>query len=48
LYGRALLATLTEPYGFQVFRQLGALLGWIAFLRGRIDWAPQRPQVAPK
>lgn len=39
---RALLATLTEPFGFQLLRQLGALLGWVAFLRGRIDWHPQR------
>ena len=42
LFGRAALATLTEPYFFQLFRQLGALLGWIAFMRGRVDWAPQR------
>jgi cellulose synthase/poly-beta-1,6-N-acetylglucosamine synthase-like glycosyltransferase len=40
--GRAVFATLTEPIGFQFIRQLGALLGWIAFLRGRIEWHPQR------
>ena len=40
--GRALLATLTEPLCFQLLRQLAALLGWIAFLRGRIEWHPQR------
>ena len=40
--GRALLATLTEPLCFQLLRQVGALLGWIAFLRGRIEWHPQR------
>ena len=45
LFGRAALATLTEPYFFQFLRQLGALLGWIAFVRGRIEWAPQRPAV---
>lgn len=39
---QALGATLTEPLLFQVFRQFGALLGWIAFLRGRIEWHPQR------
>ena len=38
----SLLATLTEPFAFQLFRQLGALLGWISFLRGRIEWSPQR------
>ena len=37
--GRSLVATLTEPFAFQLFRQVGALLGWVAFLRGRIDWA---------
>jgi cellulose synthase/poly-beta-1,6-N-acetylglucosamine synthase-like glycosyltransferase len=43
LFARAAFATLTEPYVFQIFRQLGALLGWIAFVRGRIEWTPQRP-----
>ena len=41
-WGRSLLATLTEPLGFQLLRHAGAVLGWVAFLRGRIDWAPQR------
>jgi cellulose synthase/poly-beta-1,6-N-acetylglucosamine synthase-like glycosyltransferase len=44
---RAIFATLTEPIGFQFIRQLGALLGWIAFLRGRIEWHPQRAHTAP-
>jgi cellulose synthase/poly-beta-1,6-N-acetylglucosamine synthase-like glycosyltransferase len=35
-------ATLTEPFVFQIMRQLGAVFGWLAFLRGRIDWMPQR------
>ena len=39
---RAIAATLTEPVGFQLVRQFGALLGWLAFLRGRIEWTPQR------
>ena len=43
LVARSLLATFTEPFAFQLLRQSGALLGWLAFLRGRIDWAPQRP-----
>jgi cellulose synthase/poly-beta-1,6-N-acetylglucosamine synthase-like glycosyltransferase len=36
-------ATLTEPFVFQIMRQLGAVFGWLAFLRRRIDWMPQRP-----
>ena len=47
LVARSLLATFTEPFAFQLLRQFGALLGWISFLRGRIDWAPQRPFSAP-
>jgi cellulose synthase/poly-beta-1,6-N-acetylglucosamine synthase-like glycosyltransferase len=35
-------ATLTEPFAFQIIRQLGAVFGWIAFLRRKIDWMPQR------
>lgn len=40
-------ATLTEPFLFQIFRQLGAIFGWLAFLRGRINWHPQRPLEPP-
>jgi cellulose synthase/poly-beta-1,6-N-acetylglucosamine synthase-like glycosyltransferase len=36
-------ATLSEPFAFQILRQLGAVFGWLAFLRRRIDWHPQRP-----
>ncbi len=28
-------ATVTEPFVFQIMRQLGAVLGWLAFLRGK-------------
>lgn len=42
LFLRAALATLSEPFFFQILRQVGALLGWVAFLSGRIEWAPQR------
>ena len=42
---RAAVATLSEPFFFQILRQLGAVLGWVAFLRGRIEWAPQRETV---
>jgi hypothetical protein len=36
-------ATLTEPFVFQIMRQMGAVFGWLAFLSGRINWLPQRP-----
>jgi len=39
---QSLGATLTEPFVFQIMRQLGAVLGWLAFLRRKIDWMPQR------
>jgi cellulose synthase/poly-beta-1,6-N-acetylglucosamine synthase-like glycosyltransferase len=42
LWIKSLGATLTEPFVFQIMRQLGAVLGWLAFLRRRIDWMPQR------
>ena len=40
---QSLGATLSEPFFFQIMRQLGAVLGWLAFLRRKIDWQPQRP-----
>lgn len=43
LWIQSLGATLTEPFVFQIMRQLGAVLGWLAFLRRKIDWMPQRP-----
>jgi cellulose synthase/poly-beta-1,6-N-acetylglucosamine synthase-like glycosyltransferase len=43
LWVQSLGATLTEPFVFQIMRQLGAVLGWLAFLRRKIDWMPQRP-----
>jgi cellulose synthase/poly-beta-1,6-N-acetylglucosamine synthase-like glycosyltransferase len=42
MLAQAVFAALSEPFFFQILRQLGALLGWVAFLRGRIEWAPQR------
>jgi cellulose synthase/poly-beta-1,6-N-acetylglucosamine synthase-like glycosyltransferase len=42
LWIKSLGATLTEPFVFQIMRQLGAALGWLAFLRRKIDWMPQR------
>jgi cellulose synthase/poly-beta-1,6-N-acetylglucosamine synthase-like glycosyltransferase len=43
LWLQSLGATLSEPFAFQILRQLGAVFGWLAFLRRRIDWHPQRP-----
>ena len=43
LWIQSLGATLTEPFVFQIMRQLGAVFGWLAFLRRKIDWMPQRP-----
>jgi len=43
LWLQSLGATLSEPFVFQILRQLGAVFGWLAFLRRRIDWHPQRP-----
>jgi len=40
-------ATLLEPFVFQIMRQLGAVLGWLAFLRRKIDWLPQRQVSVP-
>jgi cellulose synthase/poly-beta-1,6-N-acetylglucosamine synthase-like glycosyltransferase len=42
---KSLGASLSEPFVFQIMRQLGAVLGWLAFIRNRIDWQPQRPTV---
>ena len=38
---RAVLASLVEPFTFQVLRHLGAALGWVAFLTGHRAWGPQ-------
>jgi cellulose synthase/poly-beta-1,6-N-acetylglucosamine synthase-like glycosyltransferase len=45
LWMQSLGATLSEPFVFQILRQLGAVFGWLAFLRRRIDWQAQRPSV---
>ena len=43
LWAQSFGATLSEPFVFQILRQLGAVFGWLAFLRRRIDWQAQRP-----
>ncbi len=47
LWLQSLGATLSEPFVFQILRQLGAVFGWVAFLRRKIDWMPQRQVSAP-
>jgi len=43
----ALLASVVEPFSFQLLRHLGACWGWLVFLTGRNVWAPRtRPPVA--
>ena len=39
--GYAFLASLVEPFTFQVFRHTGAALGWFVFLTGRKSWGTQ-------
>jgi cellulose synthase/poly-beta-1,6-N-acetylglucosamine synthase-like glycosyltransferase len=34
----AFLAALAEPFSFQVFRHLGAALGWVVFFTGQRGW----------
>jgi cellulose synthase/poly-beta-1,6-N-acetylglucosamine synthase-like glycosyltransferase len=38
---RIFLASLIEPFSFQLLRHLGATWGWIAFLTGRSTWGRQ-------
>ena len=38
----ALLASLAEPFSFQLLRHAGAVWGWHAFLTGRESWGRQR------
>jgi cellulose synthase/poly-beta-1,6-N-acetylglucosamine synthase-like glycosyltransferase len=40
--GPALLASIAEPFSFQLLRHAGAVWGWIAFLRGRETWVRTR------
>lgn len=48
LWGRAALATLAEPFSFQLLRHVGAAWGWWQILTGRRDWAPQRRSLIEK
>jgi cellulose synthase/poly-beta-1,6-N-acetylglucosamine synthase-like glycosyltransferase len=37
-FGYALLASLLEPFSFQLLRHVGASLGWVIFLTGQRTW----------
>lgn len=42
----AVLASLIEPFCFQILRHTGALLGWFAILTRQLDWIPQRSTIS--
>lgn len=46
LWGQAALATLAEPFSFQLLRHFGAAWGWWLILTGQREWAPQRRHTA--
>ncbi len=49
--GSAALCLLLEPFTFLPLRQIGATLGWGAFLAGRLEWRPDgvaTPMRAPE
>ena len=39
--GLAVVASLIEPFSFQLLRHAGAALGWVTFLTGRQTWGKQ-------
>lgn len=39
--GPAILAAIAEPFTFQLLRHVGAIYGWVAFLRGGQTWGRQ-------
>jgi cellulose synthase/poly-beta-1,6-N-acetylglucosamine synthase-like glycosyltransferase len=42
----SLTASVLEPFCFQPLRYSGAIAGWVAFLRRRLVWTPQRVAMA--
>ncbi|MEO8723369.1 MAG: glycosyltransferase [Sphingobium sp.] len=40
--GPAILASIAEPFCFQLLRHAGAVWGWVAFLTGRENWGRQK------
>lgn len=45
-FGLAVLASIAEPFSFQLFRHLGASWGWWAFLSGRRSWGISKRAVS--
>jgi cellulose synthase/poly-beta-1,6-N-acetylglucosamine synthase-like glycosyltransferase len=41
-FGMALLASILEPFSFQLMRHAGAALGWLYFLLRRSEWGTQQ------
>lgn len=41
-WGRAILASIAEPFSFQLLRHAGALWGWWTFLTGTASWGRQK------
>jgi cellulose synthase/poly-beta-1,6-N-acetylglucosamine synthase-like glycosyltransferase len=41
-FSQAILASVLEPFTFQLLRHLGATLGWLSFLTRRRTWDPTR------
>ncbi|MDE8346419.1 MAG: hypothetical protein POH28_09640, partial [Acidocella sp.] len=46
-FALALLASLAEPFSFQLLRHLGASWGWVYVLTGRFSWGTQRQVATP-
>jgi cellulose synthase/poly-beta-1,6-N-acetylglucosamine synthase-like glycosyltransferase len=44
-FGLAVLASIVEPFSFQLLRHLGATLGWWSFLTGRRRWGVSKRAV---
>lgn len=40
-YGHVIIATVLEPFSFQLLRQAGAAWGWVSFLTNRHRWGAQ-------
>ena len=45
--GMAIVASVIEPFSFQLLRHAGACWGWVAFLTGRETWVRQRRTALP-
>ncbi len=41
-FAHAFIASIIEPFSFQLLRHLGAAWGWVVFLRGRQTWGSQQ------